>query len=292
MGSQVFLQSVLNGILLGGLYALIGAGMSLIFGVLRVINLAHGEMLMVGMYVTFWLFTLFGVNPYVSVLISFPVLFLLGAVTQQFLVGPLLRRNAPEENQLLLTMGVGLGLTEAVRLLFTANYRTFSTPFATATLTVLGISVSLALLSAFAIALVISLLLYSVLLKTDLGRSLRATAQDKDAASLYGIDGDRVYTLAFGIGAGLAGAAGSLLLPIFYLSPTVGGSFTLKAFIVTVLGGMGSVLGALVGGLTLGIAESLGAVYVSTAYRDVIGYLVFIIVLSLRPSGLVGRSRF
>jgi len=292
VGGQVFLQSALNGLLLGGLYALIGAGMSLIFGVLRVINLAHGEMLMVGMYITFWLFTLFNLNPYVSVLISFPALCLLGAATQRFLVAPILRKNAPEENQLLLTMGVGLGITEVVRLLFTANYRTFSTPFATATLTVLGISISLALLTAFGIALGISLLLYIVLLKTDLGRSLRATAQDKDAASLYGIDGNRTYTLAFGIGSGLAGVAGSLLLPIFYLSPTVGGAFTLKAFIVTVLGGMGSVLGALVGGLTLGVAESLGAVYVSTAYRDVIGYLVFILVLSLRPAGLVGRSRF
>ncbi len=292
MGGQIFLQSVLNGLLLGGLYALIGAGMSLIFGVLRVINLAHGEMLMVGMYITFWLFTLFQLNPYLSVLISFPALCILGAATQQFLVGPLLRKEAPEENQLLLTMGVGLGITEVVRLLFTANYRTFSMPFATATLTVFGVSISLALLSAFSIALAISLLLYFVLLRTDMGRSLRATAQDKDAASLYGIDGDRMYILAFGIGSGLAGAAGSLLLPIYYLSPTIGGAFTLKAFIVTVLGGMGSVLGALVGGLTLGLAESLGAVYVSTAYRDVIGYLVFILVLSFRPAGLVGRSRF
>lgn len=292
MGDLVLVQSVLNGLLLGGLYALIGAGMSLIFGVLRVINLAHGEMLMVGMYITFWLFTLFHLNPYVSVLISFPALCLLGAAVQRFLVGPLLRKKAPEENQLLLTMGVGLGITEVVRLLFTANYRTFSTPFATATLTVLGVSVSLPLLTAFTMALAISLLLYTVLLRTDLGRALRATAQDKDAASLYGIDGNRVFTLAFGIGSGLAGAAGSLLLPIFYLSPTVGGTFTLKAFVVTVLGGMGSVLGALVGGLTLGLAESLGSVYVSTAYRDVIGYLVFILVLSLRPGGLIGRSRF
>ena len=292
MGSMVFFQSVLNGLLLGGLYALIGAGMSLIFGVLRVINLAHGEMLMVGMYVTFFLFTLFGVSPYLSVLVSFPALFLVGALVQKFLVAPILRKDAPEENQLLLTMGVGLGMTEIVRLLFTANYRTFSTPFATATVSLFGISISLALLSAFGIALAISVLLYAVLLKTDLGRSLRATAQDKDAASLYGIDGNRIFTLAFGLGSGLAGAAGSLLLPIYYLSPTVGGAFTLKAFIVTVLGGMGSVLGALVGGLTLGIAESLGAVYVSTAYRDVIGYLVFILVLSFRPGGLVGRVRF
>jgi branched-chain amino acid transport system permease protein len=292
VGSLVFVQSVLNGLLLGGLYALIGAGMSLIFGVLRVINLAHGEMLMVGMYVTFWLFTMFGVNPYLSVLVSFPVLCILGGLVQRFLVGPILHKDAPEENQLLLTMGVGLAITEIVRILFTANYRTFSTPFATATFSVFGVSISLALLSAFTIAAAISLLLYGVLLKTDLGRSLRATAQDKDAASLYGIDGDRIYTWAFGLGSGLAGAAGSLLLPIYYLSPTIGGAFTLKAFIVTVLGGMGSVMGALVGGLTLGVAESLGAVYVSTAYRDVIGYLVFILVLSLRPAGLVGRSRF
>lgn len=287
----VLVQSVLNGLLLGGLYAFIGLGMSLVFGVLRVINLAHGEMLMVGMYITFFLFTAFGLDPYLSVLVSFPALFVVGVVIQRLLVTRLLRQQGPEENQLLLTMGVGLGVTEIVRLLFTANYRTISTGFSTATLSVLGISVSLSLLVAFAIALVMSAALSVVLLRTDLGRWLRATAQDRDAAALVGVDRERVSSLAFGIGAGLAGAAGSLLLPIYYLSPTVGGAFTLKAFIVTVLGGMGSVVGALVGGLTLGVAESLGAVYVSTAYRDIIGYLVFILVLSLRPAGLVGRSR-
>jgi branched-chain amino acid transport system permease protein len=291
MDATVFAQSLVNGLLLGGLYALIGLGMSLIFGVLRVINLAHGELLMVGMYITFWLYSAFRLDPYVSVLISFPVLFVIGALLQRFLVMPLLRRQGPEENQLLLTMGIGLGITEIVRLLFTANYRTISTRFSTATVSALGLSISLSLLSAFGIALAISTGLAIVLLRTDLGRWLRATAQDRDAAALVGIDGERVSTVAFGIGAGLAGAAGSLLLPLFYLSPTVGTAFTLKAFVVTVLGGMGSVLGALVGGVTLGIAESLGAVYVSTAYRDIIGYLVFILVLSFRPAGLVGRSR-
>jgi branched-chain amino acid transport system permease protein len=207
------------------------------------------------------------------------------------LVGPVLARHAPEENQLLLTLGIGLGLTEVVRLLFTAQYRTIYTSLSTATLVIGPVSLSVALLSAFLIASCIACVLFLVLTRTEVGRALRATAQDPEAAELVGIDGERIYRIAFGIGAGLAGAAGALLLPIYYLTPTIGGAFTLKAFIVTVLGGMGSVVGALVGGLALGVAETLGAVYVSTAYRDIIGYLVFILILSLRPAGLLGRSR-
>lgn len=288
---NVLAGALVNGLLLGGLYALVGVGMSLVFGVMRIINLAHGEMLMLGMYLAFWAFTLAQVHPYAAVVLAFPVLFAVGWALYRALVGPLLATRAPEEHQLLLTLGVGLGLTELVRLLFTAQYRTIYTSLSTATLSVGPVSLSVALLSAFLIAAAIAAALYLVLTRTEVGRALRATAQDREAAELVGVDGERIYRIAFGIGAGLAGAAGALLLPIYYLSPTVGGLFTLKAFIVTVLGGMGSIVGALVGGLTLGVAETLGAVYVSNAYKDIIGYLVFILVLSLRPSGLVGRSR-
>ena len=287
----MLLQSIVNGLLLGGLYAVVGVGMSLIFGVMRIVNLAHGDFLMVGMYTAFWLFTFRQVDPYLAVPVAFAVLFLVGILVHWGFVGPLLRKNAPEENAILLTLAVGLAITELVRMAFTAEYRAISTPLATATVSIGGISISLALLLASAIALLISGLIYALLMYTETGRSLRATAQDKQIAQMLGVDGERIYRLAFALGAGTAGAAGALLLPIYYASPTVGSLFTLKAFIVTVLGGMGSVLGALVGGLTLGVAETLGAVYVSTAYKDIIGYLVFIVVLSLFPSGLVGRSR-
>jgi branched-chain amino acid transport system permease protein len=291
MGESVLIGAVVNGLLLGGLYALNGMGLSLVFGVMRIINLAHGEMLMLGMYLAFWAFTLAHVHPYLAIVLAFPLLFVLGWGMYRALVGPVLARHAPEENQLLLTLGIGLGLTEVVRLLFTAQYRTIYTSLSTATLVIGPVSLSVALLSAFLIASCIACVLFLVLTRTEVGRALRATAQDPEAAELVGIDGERIYRIAFGIGAGLAGAAGALLLPIYYLTPTIGGAFTLKAFIVTVLGGMGSVVGALVGGLALGVAETLGAVYVSTAYRDIIGYLVFILILSLRPAGLLGRSR-
>ncbi len=265
--------------------------MSLIFGVMRIINLAHGDMLVLGMYLAFWSFRLAQLDPFAAVMLAFPVLFTVGWAVYRTLVGPLLASRAPEEHQLLLTLAVGLGFTEVVRLLFTAEYRTIYTSLSTATLSVGPVSLSVALLSSFLIAAAISAALYFVLTRTEMGRELRATAQDRDAAEMVGVDSDRVYRVAFGVGAGLAGAAGALLLPIYYLSPTVGGLFTLKAFVVTVLGGMGSVVGALVGGVTLGIAETLGAVYVSTAYKDIIGFLAFMLILSLRPSGLVGRTR-
>jgi len=291
LDATILAQTIVAGLLLGGLYALIGVGMSLVFGVMRIINLAHGDLLMVGMYTTFWLFTSWQIDPYVSVVVSAPLLFLLGMIFQKFLVGPVIRSGAPEESLILLTYGIGLALVNVVQLMFTANYRTLYTPYSTATFFVGGVSISVPLVVAFLLASLISAALYFFLIKTGMGRTIRATAQDRDAAFLMGINVDRIYVVTFAIGAALAGAAGSLFLPLFYASPQVGGPFTLKAFIVTVLGGMGSVMGALVGGIVLGLMESLGATYVNNAYRDVIGFVVFILVLLLRPSGLVGKSK-
>lgn len=292
MNVFVLIQTTVSGILVGGLYALIAVGMTLVFGVMRIINLAHGEFLMVGMYITYSLFTWWGVDPYVSIFASIPVLFVLGALIQKWLISPVIRARAPEENQILLTAGIGLVLTNIALLIYSPNYHTVLTSYSNATVSVHNISISLPLLWDFLLSIGITGLLYLFIMKTDLGISIRAVAQNFDSARLMGINTGRIMNVTFGIGCALVGAAGSLLMPLYYVFPSIGGLFTLKAFIVVVLGGMGSALGALVGGITLGVVESLGATYISTGLKDVLGFAIFVIVLVLKPSGLVGKTRF
>jgi len=292
MDLSIFIQTVTSGVLLGGLYGLIALGMTLIFGVMRIINLAHGEFLMIGMYVSYILFTKFGVDPYLSIVVSVPLLFVMGIAIQRFLLMPLIKAKAPGENQILMTAGIGLVLTNAALLIFSPNYFTVLTTYSNATASIGKISVSLPLLWDFLICFGITGLLYLFIMKTDTGCSIRAVAQNIDSARLMGINIDRIMIITFGVGAALVGAAGTLFMPIFYVFPAIGELFTLKAFIVTVLGGMGSALGALVGGVTLGIVEQIGASYISMALKDALGFVIFVLVLIFRPSGLVGKSRF
>ena len=292
MDLSIFIQTVTSGILLGGLYGLIALGMTLIFGVMRIINLAHGEFLMIGMYVSYILFTKFGVDPYLSIIVSVPLLFVIGIAIQRFLLMPLIKAKAPGENQILMTAGIGLVLTNAALLIFSPNYFTVLTTYSNATVSIGKISVSLPLLWDFLICFGITGILYLFIMKTDTGCSIRAVAQNIDSARLMGINIDKIMIITFGVGAALVGAAGTLFMPIFYVFPAIGELFTLKAFIVTVLGGMGSALGALVGGVTLGIVEQIGASYISMALKDVLGFVIFVLVLIFRPSGLVGKSRF
>lgn len=286
---EVFLQSVVSGVLVGGVYALIGIGLTLIFGVMRVINFAHGELLMVGMYLTYYVFTLLGIDPFLSIVIVIPVMFLFGLVLQRVLIQRVL--DALPQNQILLTIGLGLILTNTVMLVFTSDYKILSTSYSSGSVMLGGISVSQPLFVSFLITAAITAALYLFLLKTDVGQAIRATAQDREAAQLMGVNVRRMGLLAFGLGAALAGTAGALVSPTYYIFPQVGTAFTLKAFVIVVLGGMGSIIGATLGGVIIGTVESLAASYFSSGLKEIFVYLLFLFVLLVKPSGLLGKSR-
>jgi branched-chain amino acid transport system permease protein len=286
---EVFLQSVLSGILVGGVYALIGIGLTIIFGVMRVINFAHGDLLMLGMYATWFIFTKTGLDPYVALIATAPLLFLWGAFLQKTLINRVL--NALPQNQILLTIGLGLIMSNTMLLIFTSDYRILTTSYSSSSFDVFGLSVSQPLLISFLITVAITVALFWFLQRTDTGQAIRATAQDRDAAQLMGINVRWTSVLSFGIGSALAGAAGALIAPTYYIYPQVGGAFTLKAFVIVVLGGMGSIVGATLGGLIIGVTESLSALYVASGLKELVVYVLFLALLLFKPSGLLGKSR-
>ncbi len=285
----VFLQSLTSGILVGGVYALIGIGLTIIFGVMRIINFAHGDLLMIGMYLTFFLFKLTGIDPFVSVLVSIPILFLWGAFLQKTIINRVL--GALPQNQILLTIGLGLIMSNTVMLLFTSDYRILTTRYSSSSFDIGPISISSPLAISFAITAAITAALYWFLMMTDTGQAVRATAQDREAAQLMGINVKRMSVIAFGLGTALAGTAGALISPTYYIFPQVGGAFTLKAFVIVVLGGMGSVVGATLGGVVIGATESLAAAYVSSGLKELFVYVLFLLILLFKPAGLLGKSR-
>jgi branched-chain amino acid transport system permease protein len=285
---SIFMQSLISGILIGGVYALIGIGLTIIFGVMRVINFAHGDILMIGMYGTYYLFTLFNIDPFVSIVITIPLMFLYGAFLQKFFINRIL--GSLPQNQILLTIGMGLIMSNTVMMAFTSDYKILSTSYSSSSFNILGISISSPLLISFAITVVITAALYWFLKKTDTGQAIRATAQDREAAQLMGINVKRMSIIAFGLGASLAGTAGALISPTYYIFPQVGSTFTLKAFVITVLGGMGSIVGATLGGVLIGVAESIGGVYFGSGWKEVVVFVLFLLVLLFKPSGLMGKS--
>jgi branched-chain amino acid transport system permease protein len=285
----LFLQSVLSGVLVGGVYALIGIGLTLIFGVMRVINFAHGELVMLGMYATWILFTRLGWDPYLSIVVVAPLLFLWGAALQVGVIDRVL--GALPQNQILLTIGLGLVMSNAVMLRYTSDYQILTTSYSSSSFDLGGLSVSEPLLISFVVTVAITVALVLFLLRTDTGQAIRATAQDREAAQLMGINVRRISVLAFGLGAALAGTAGALVSPTYYIYPQVGGAFTLKAFVIVVLGGMGSVAGATLGGILIGVTESLAAVYVASGLKELVVFVLFLVLLLVKPSGLMGKTR-
>ncbi|MBK5259067.1 MAG: branched-chain amino acid ABC transporter permease [Thermoanaerobaculia bacterium] len=286
---EIFFQSLISGILIGGVYALIGIGLTIIFGVMRVINFAHGELLMLGMYATYFLHAVFHIDPFVSIVITIPLMFLYGAILQKIFINRIL--DALPQNQILLTIGLGLIMSNAVMLAFTSDYKILTTTYSSSSVTLFGISLSTPLMISFAITAVITAALYWFLLKTDTGQAIRATAQDREAARLMGINVKRMSIIAFGLGSALAATAGALISPTYYIFPQVGSAFTLKAFVITVLGGMGSVVGATLGGVLIGVAESTGGVYFGSGWKEVVVFVLFLLVLLFKPAGLFGKSR-
>ncbi len=284
------LQAILNGLLTGALYALIGMGMALIFGVMRIVNFAHGAFLMLGMYATYLLFQATGLNPYFAFIASGILLFLLGYGVYWGALKPI--RGESDFKQILLTLGLGLIFTDGIQLLFGADYHQINIPLLSMNLHWgTQLSLNAPWLISFGIALVLGAALYFFVMHTGLGRAARAIAQNRYAAPLMGINIHRVQAVSFGIGVAAAGVAGGLLLPVFYLYPGVGDQFTLKSFVMVVLGGMGSIQGAALAGLVLGVVESLTSLYWGNQWALAVDFVIFLLVLSLRPSGMFGSQR-
>lgn len=289
MDFNLLLQVVINGFLTGGVFALIAIGLTIIFGVLDIINFAHGEFVMLGMYCSYFLFTLAGIDPYLSILIVIPVFFVFGMLVQQFLIEKVMKARL--QIQILLTLGLMLFLQNWAQFMWRSDYRTAKLGYSLSVYNLGGIMVSFPKLIACVLALGIAAILYLILKKTDIGIAIRACTVEKEGAALVGINVKKIYLFAFGIGTVCAGVSGSILVPIFYVSPTVGSVFVLTAFVIVVLGGMGNFVGALIGGFIIGIAESVAELFLPGSLKQVVSFVIFILILFFRPMGLMGRSQ-
>jgi len=278
----MLLQGVVSGLLAGGLYAMVALGLALVFGVMRVINLAHGTLLMLGSYTTYWLFALYGMNPFLSLFLSFPILFVVGGVLQKVFVHRVV--NAPELSSLLLTFGISIFIANMAMLGWTSDYR--SVEFLTGSFLLGPIALSKPRLVTFGLALAITGLAFLLLNKTKIGKAIRATSQQRDVAQVCGINVRRIDLITFGLGAGLAGAGGSLVSVMFSVFPEMGQIYVFKSFLVIVLGGAGNYPGAFFGGLILGVVEGLASLLLSAQLSEVIAYMLLVIVLLVRPTGL------
>jgi branched-chain amino acid transport system permease protein len=283
---ELLAQAVVTGIMVGGIFALISVGLSLIWGVMKIINFAHGEFLMIGMYIAYFMTAQAGWDPYLTILVTTPLLFLFGAFIFQITIRPILKD--PPMNQIMLTVGLSLILQNLALVFFKADVRTVNTAYTRLNFSLGPVIVRGSQLIAFVGSALAAFALYWFLQKTDTGRAIRAAAQDRGAASLVGINVRNIYLLAFGIGSASLGVAASLMIPFYYTSPTVGLFFGLIAYVVVVLGGLGNFPGALVAGLIIGLTESIGASLLPGSLARVLTFGIFIVVLLFRPQGIFG----
>jgi branched-chain amino acid transport system permease protein len=289
---QSIAQTLVFGLFVGGIYGVAAAGLALVFGVLKVLNIAHGELLMLGGYLSFWMFTLFGMDPFVSLLISILGLFVVGFVLDRLLYRHIthLQGETRIKNSLLVSFGLTLVLQNVALALFTADERTVQLGYFGAGPSILGVTFPLTRLLSLLIAFVSILALHLFLRRTYPGKAIRAVAEDGESAALAGINVQRIYMYTMALGAALAGLAGSLVVIGYGISPDIGLTWTLKALVVITLAGAGSVLGAFPAGLLLGLVEAVSGLVLGSIYRETAGLVMFLVVLVVRPSGLFGRD--
>ena len=288
----MYLQAVIDGLLIGGVYATIAIGLSLDFGVMRLINWANGELLMVRMYISYFLFTWLGIDPYLIIFLTAAIMFVVGFLLQKLVISNMLAREKSVEptSVLLFTSGLGLFLSNLALALTSGEYYSAVTEYTGKMMKISEIFISVPKAISFVIAVVCTLALYVFLQKSETGRAIRATSQNRDVAILMGVNMKSIYNIAFGISIAMVGLAGGLLIPYMTLNPNIGSTFGFKAFVIVVLGGYGSVIGALVGGLLVGVIEKVGTLAASDITAQICVFVVFILVVLFRPNGLLGKK--
>ncbi len=287
------IEATISGILMGGLYGFIAVSLSLIFGVAKIVNFAHGAFLMVAMFLIYWILVLLKVDPYIASLIAAGFLFVFGYFCQKVFIEPILKREKDTAGLtvILLTSGLMLIIENVGLLLFGADYRSVKTAYTGKVWEVAGLFIIQPRMIGFVLSLVLILLLELYLRRTNFGRAIRATSQDREAARLMGIDDYRVYKITFGIAATMLGFAGSFLVPFYFVHPAIGELFVMKSFVIVVLGGLGSIMGAFLAGMIVGVIESLGAQFINSALVESLVFIIFIACLVVRPKGLLGTQR-
>ncbi|NIS71876.1 MAG: branched-chain amino acid ABC transporter permease [Proteobacteria bacterium] len=292
MDLTLILQILFSGLIIGGIYALIAVGLNLIYGTMRLLNIAHGELIMVGAYITYWLYTLYGVSPLLSMVLVIALSVLIGLTVCVLIFLPIISTSKSvailESNSLLIFFGLSIIFTNLASLLWTADIRGYS--YMTQIISVAGVPLMYNRLLALGVALVICILCYLLLQKTMLGKAIRALIQDREASQLVGINIKSIYLFSFSIAFAMAGLAGCLLSMFYEITPFMGLPYTIIAFIIIVLGGLGNILGSLLGGFMLGILETIGISLTSPGLRPILSYAIFILIILIRPKGIFGRG--
>jgi branched-chain amino acid transport system permease protein len=283
---EQLLQQIVNGLMIGFMYSLVAIGLTLIWGVMNIVNFAHGDFLMIGMFTSFWLFTVYGIDPLFSIPICFLLLFVMGVAIYRFIVSKVMK--GPMLAQLVVTFGVSIFLSNLAVYLWTPDFRLISTTFLQGTWDIGGISISIPKAIASIGSIITSICLFLFMKKTKTGKAILATEMNRESALLMGINTERINSLSFGIGAALVGVAGAFLSTYYYIYPQVGGLFGTIAFAVVALGGFGSIEGAFIAGILVGLAQTLGGFYFDPSYKYAIVFMIYLITIWIRPQGLLG----
>lgn len=278
---DIYLQAIINGLMVGGIYALVGLSLTIIFGVMKIINFCQGELLMLGMYVAFVLYDVFGMDPFLAIPIVAAIMFVFGAILQSTLITRSVRED-DDSNVLFLTVGLGILFQNVCLIVFKSDYHTAVSALSQKNMTLGSVTISIPRLVSFLILIVVTVLIFLFLHYTTIGKQIRATSQNRTGAQVSGIKTSVVYASTYGLGAAIVGITGACLMSYYYVFPTVGAVYGTRSFIVVTLGGLGSISGALIGGVVLGLLETLGSVVVGASFKDMVVFVAFILILVVK----------